>query len=170
MYSVGDFIIYGNDGVCEVDSIGIMNMLSSEKNYYTLISVNENVKIFAPTDTNVFMRPVSTYEEVVRLIENIPSIPIKQFNEKNIRLQKPYYENIIKKHDCEDLLALISGFNDKKIKGKKINQVDEKYKRIAQDLIRDEFAVALKIPRNEVESYIKNQIGNSNISYEGYLK
>lgn len=172
MYKIGEFIIYGNDGVCEVENVGLLNMSGIDKDryYYTLKPVNKSGKIFTSVDTGVFMRLISTCEEVQQLIELIPSIKGVECNEKNTRLLQPYYEKFIKTHDCIDLLALISGFYNKKTDGKKMGQIDEKYMRIAQGLIKDEFSAALGIPIEEVESYITEKISNSNMSYSGYLK
>jgi len=76
MYHVGDLIIYGNSGVCSVESIGKLDIrwINKSKLYYTLCPIYREGKIFAPIDTNLFMRPVITYEEVQHLIEIIPSI------------------------------------------------------------------------------------------------
>lgn len=172
MYKIGEFIIYGNNGICEVDNIGPLNMsgISNDKNYYTLRPINESGTIFTPVDTGVFMRSISTYDEVQDLIKCIPSIKEAECNEKNTRLLQPYYEKLIRTHDCIDLLSLIAGFHKKRVDGKKIGQIDDKYMRIAQGLIKDEFSIALKISKEEVEEYITNKIVDSGIDYEGYLK
>lgn len=164
MYKIGEFIIYGSNGVCEVQNIGKLNIRGIDKKntYYTLIPIDENGKIFAPIDTKVFMRNVITYEEAQRLIKLIPSIKEKQCNEKNIRLLQGYYQDLLKTHDCVDLLTVISSVNDKKANakknGKKLGQIDDRFMKIAEGLINDEFSVALGISRDEIEEYVKNKI------------
>lgn len=41
MFHVGDYIIYGSNGVCKVDKVGPMNLdgVSRDRMYYTLIPV-----------------------------------------------------------------------------------------------------------------------------------
>ena len=166
MYKIGEFIIYGNDGVCEVEDIGMLNIsgISKKKEYYTLRPVYENGRIYTPIDTNVFMRPIITYEEVQQLMEFLPSMKEMECNEKNSRLLESYYKKFMETHECVDLLAVISGIYKKKAnatnKGKKLGQIDEKFMRVAQGLINDEFSVVLGIPREEVEAYIKEKIEN----------
>jgi CarD family transcriptional regulator len=163
MYKIGEFIMYGNCGLCEVEAIGPLNIsgINDKKDYYTLKQIYENGKIFTPIDTDVFMRAISTYEEVQQLIERIPSMEEMDCNEKNINLLQSKYKRFIKTYECEDLLAVILGIYSKEYngtnKGKKLGQVDEKYMKLAQGLINDEFSIALGISREEVEKYIKEK-------------
>ncbi|MEG2787262.1 MAG: CarD family transcriptional regulator [Romboutsia sp.] len=164
MYKIGEFIIYGNDGVCEVEDIGEINIssINKKRTYYTLKPAYENGRIFTPVDTSVFMRAVITYEEVQQLIEMIPSMKDMEFKEKNSRLLQAYYKNILQTHECSDLLAVIAGIYEKKVsaenKGKKLGQIDDRFMKVAEGLINDEFSVVLGIPREEVPSYIRNKI------------
>lgn len=164
MYKIGEFIIYGSNGVCEIKNIGTLNIrgIDKENTYYTLMPIDEKGKIFVPIDTKVFMRNIITCEEAHRLIKLIPSIEEKQCTESSIRLLQDYYQNLLKTHDCMDLLTVISSINDKKTNvkknGKKLGQIDGKFMKIAEDLINDEFSVALGIPRDEIEEYVENKI------------
>lgn len=164
MYKIGEFIIYGNDGVCEVKDIGVLNIsgINKKRTYYTLKPTYENGKIFTPVDTDVFMRSVITYEEVQQLIELIPSMKDVEFKEKNSRLLQAYYKNILQTHECADLLSVIAGIYEKKAnaenKGKKLGQIDDRFMKVAEGLINDEFSVVLGIPREEVGTYISEKL------------
>ena len=164
MYKIGEYIIYGNDGVCKVEDVGVLNIsgINKKRIYYTLKPVYENGKIFTPIDTSVFMRSLINYEEVQQLIESIPYIKDKKCNEKNSRLLQIYYKNLLQTHECSDLLTLIAGIYEKKDKamenGKKLGQIDNRFMKVAEGLINDEFSVVLGIPREEVAYYIKEKI------------
>lgn len=164
MYKIGEYIIYGNDGVCKVEDVGVLNIsgINKKRIYYTLKPLYENGKIFTPIDTSVFMRSLINYEEVQQLIESIPYIKDKKCNEKNSRLLQIYYKNILQTHECSDLLTLIAGIYEKKDKamknGKKLGQIDNRFMKVAEGLINDEFSVVLGIPREEVADYIKEKI------------
>lgn len=164
MYKIGEYIIYGNDGVCKVEDVGVLNIsgINKKRVYYTLKPLYENGKIFTPIDTSVFMRSLITYEEVQQLIESIPYIKEKKCNEKNSRLLQIYYKNLLQTHECSDLLTLIEGVYEKKDnaikKGKKLGQIDNRFMKVAEGLIKDEFSVVLGIPREEVKNYIKEKI------------
>ena len=164
MYKIGEFIIYGNCGLCKVEDIGPIDIsgINNEKDYYTLKPVYEDGKIFTPIDTDVFMRAISTYEEAQQLIERIPYMEEMDCSEKSINILQSKYKSFIKTHDCEDLLAVILGIYKKEYnainKGKKLGQIDEKFMKLAQGLINDEFSIVLGISREEVEKYIKEKV------------
>lgn len=164
MYKIGELIIYGKDGVCKVEDIGTPNItgINKEKVYYTLKPIYQDGKIFTPVDTSVFMRAIITHDELQQLIEFIPSIEETQCNEKNSRVLQDYYKEFLKTHECSDLLTIMKSAYDKKTdainNGKKFGQIDEKFMKIAEDLIHDEFAVVLGIPRNEVATYIEEKV------------
>ncbi|MDB8791858.1 hypothetical protein PN398_14125, partial [Romboutsia sp. 1001216sp1] len=98
------------------------------------------------------------YEEVQQLIEGISSMEEMDCNEKNVNLLQSKYKCFIKNYECVDLLAVILGVYKKKYNGKKLGQVDEKFMKLAQGLINDEFSIALGISREEVEKYIKEKV------------
>ena len=164
MYKIGEYIIYGNDGVCEVENIGVLNIpgMDKQKIYYTLKPVYENGRIFTPIDTSVFMRSLITYEEVQNLIKSIPYIEENKCDEKNSRSLQLYYKNLLQTHECSDLLTLLSGIYDKKAKainsGKKLGQIDDRFMKAAEGLINDEFSLILGIPREEIGDYIREKI------------
>ena len=62
MFKEGDFIIYGSNGVCQVEHIGSMDLqgVPGDKMYYTLVPVyEEKSRLFTPVDNHkVVMRPV----------------------------------------------------------------------------------------------------------------
>ena len=59
MYQAGEFIVYGTNSVCRVESIGKPPFETEEdKLYYTLVPVTGTETIYIPTDSPVFTRPV----------------------------------------------------------------------------------------------------------------
>lgn len=160
MYKIGEFIIYGNEGVCRIDDISELSIAWSSKGkiYYTLKPMNKNGKIFTPIDTSIFMRPIMSYEEVHQLIEKIPSIKEIDHDEKSARELQKYYKDVLKNHDCMELLSVITTFREKKntaiSNGKKLNQTDDNIMKIAKNLIESEFSIVLGIDKKDVESYI----------------
>ena len=57
MYEIGQYIIYGENGVCTVDAIGPLSMRGSDKDriYYTLSPYVGTGTFYAPVDTKVYM-------------------------------------------------------------------------------------------------------------------
>ena len=78
MFEIGDYIIYGNNGVCKVVEIGPIQLTNSknDKLYYTLEPVYETgSKVYTPVgNKKVLMRRVISKEEAIDLIDSIPNI------------------------------------------------------------------------------------------------
>ena len=162
MYQIGDLIIYGGNGVCRVDDIGMLDIPSLENNrlYYTLSSYYRDLKILTPVDTNVFMRSVIKYEEALELIKRIPKLDTGIYEHLDARVIKEHYHLVIESNNCLDMLQLIKNIYAKqkivKKIGNKLTQVDEQYKKRAQEIIDEEFAIALCIQKEDVKDYIKD--------------
>ena len=85
MYNIGDYIIYGNSGVCKVITISKAPIegLNPERDYYTLQPIFDSVMIYVPIDTEVFMRPLMTVLEVEDLLRKIPDIKVSIISTNN---------------------------------------------------------------------------------------
>ena len=73
MFEVGEYIVYGCKGVCQVEEITHIDIPGSNKDrlYYVLAPLEDrNGKIYAPTDNaKVAMRKVITRQEAEQLID-----------------------------------------------------------------------------------------------------
>lgn len=59
MFAVGDLIVYSETGVCRVEQVGAPPFdPKAKREYYTLSPLNSRETIYAPVDTQVFMRPI----------------------------------------------------------------------------------------------------------------
>lgn len=164
MYQIGDLIICGDNGVCEVKSIGKLDLEWIDKNkpYYTLHPIYQPGKLYMPIDTCINMRPVITYEEAQQLIDRIPSINGIDCSNHNPKLLKEHYRELLHTHKCTDLIKLIKTIYEKNIdlinNGKHLGQIDNKYIKQAEDLLYGELAMALNISKEEVRDYITSKI------------
>jgi len=164
MYQPGDLIVYGSEGVCRVEAIGPLRLsdMKSDKLYYTLQPVYRTGTVFAPVEGKVFMRPVISREQAEALVHAIPQVREQQLDRRNLRAAGAYYQKMIASHDCTDLVQLIKTIYSKQQSaqavGRKGNQADERYRKLAEDLLHGELAVALDIPKDEVENYIRKTL------------
>lgn len=166
MYSVGDIIVYGCEGVCKIDRIDKINIsgLNNNKLYYYLIPLFRNGMIYAPTDTPVKMRNVISEKEALELIDRIPELQADVCNEKNIRVLNDYYQSVIKRCDCEELVKIIKAIETKRAsaasRGKHLGTVDERYLNKAREMLLDELAVSLNRDKNEIDRFIRDKAKN----------
>jgi len=164
MFSVGDMIIYGSEGVCTIEKIDCMNIsgISKDKKYYYLTPLYRGGTIYAPTDTPVFIRNLITKEEALALIDKIPEIEADTFSSVNIRLLSDHYQSIIKSYKCEDLVKVMKSIYKKRQsameKGKRLGSVDERFLVKTENMLFGELAVALGIERDEVDDFIRQKL------------
>ncbi len=163
MFKINDYIIYGGNGVCKVVDIGIPNLYRSgeKKEYYTLEPLYENGKIFTPVDNDkVVMRKIISKEEVDKLIRGINKLNVEWIQDNKEREVK--FKEMYSKFSCSDFLRLIKIILERKkicaAEGKKLSIMDDRYLKKAKEYIDNEFAVALNIPKDMVNKYIKNSI------------
>ena len=160
MYQAGEFIVYGTSNVCRVESIGKPPFEDEEgKDYYTLVPVTGAETIYVPTDSPVFMRPVISREKAEELIDSIPNIEEDTFTCHSVRMANEHYQETLKTHDCEALVQLIKTVYAKARRhGRRVSQVDQRYRKRAEELLHSELSVALGIPVKEVPGYIIERI------------
>lgn len=167
MFQVGELIIYGGEGVCRVEAVGPISMFDAKKDkpYYTLVPVYRVGKIYTPVDTTVLMRPILSKQEAEELIRKIPEIEESTYTERNPRVLGAFYQEIIRSHNCTDMIRLIKTAYKKsqarRARGAKPGQVDERYMKRAEELLYGELAAALDIPREEVGRYIAQTVSLS---------
>jgi len=163
MFNVGDYIIYGNNGVCLVDKIGEMggSRKTQARVYYTLIPCySKGSKIFTPVDNEkVKMRHVISRDEALKLIDEIEEIDyLEIIDEKKRDLE---YKDALSKCDCRELVSIIKTIRahiKKRMKvGKKITSGDEKYCRLAEDSLYGELAISLEMERDEVKDMVSKK-------------
>lgn len=159
MYSEGEYVIYGMNGVCRVNGITTLDFKDVPKDleYYVLFSENNGGKIYVPVDIGESnMRRVITKTEAEELITKMPLIePIIVNNEK---LAEEAYKKCFRCFDCTEWIRLIKYIYHRKQQrlssGKKITATDEKYMHMAEDALYSELGIALDIPKEQVLDYI----------------
>jgi CarD family transcriptional regulator len=165
MYTVGDMVLYGGTGVCRVADIAARGEPSAdgERLFYVLEPLYQNCTIYTPVDaTHVVMRPILSREEAERLIAGIPSVPAEVCRIRAVKELDDHYKTAIKTYDAADLLALTLSIHAKKRemeqKKHKFGSVDEKYMRLAEDVLFGELAAALGIPKEAVQESVARQV------------
>ncbi len=165
MYQKGEYIIYGNTGVCRVEDVAVPdNIPIKEKGalYYKLSPVYGVGSIYIPVDTEVFMRPVLTKAQANELIDKIPNIKEQVYEAKDQKNLADCYRASLRAHECEELVGMIKAIYQKHKKlegeGRRLGKADAEYMKQAQALLHGELAVVLGISFEEVPKYIAARI------------
>jgi CarD family transcriptional regulator len=164
MFDVGDFMIYGSNGVCKVTDVGPMKMpgIPKDKLYYTMVPCYiRDSEIFTPVDNErVVMRKVMSKDEAEDFISSMPDIgELEIIEEKKRELE---YKQAVLTCDPTVLVELIKTIQirmDERIaEGKKVTSSDSKYFHLAEDSLYGELAISLDMEKDEVKDYVKNKV------------
>lgn len=160
MFSIGEYVVCGNKGVCVVEKITRLDIMGADKEreYYILKPLYlSGSTVYVPVDSpKESMRRVLRREEAQRLIESIPRLTLLDIS--NEKLSEQAYRECMRTNSCEEWVRVIKTIYLRKQKrleaGRKVTAVDAKYFRMAEESLYGELAVALEMPRGEVEAYI----------------
>ena len=161
MFDVGEFVVFGSDGVCKIESIGALDMdgISTEKIYYTLIPVGKsgNGRIYAPVDgKRVTIRRVIDKEEADKFISEINSIDKLIIPDEKKREER--YKQVIQNCDLREMVQLIKEINARRKMrdaiGKKLTALDERYFGLAENCLFSELSLPLEMEKSQIRDYI----------------
>ena len=161
MFSVGDKIIYGENGVCTVESIGPLSMAgaSKDKLYYYLSPLIGSGTYFAPVDSGAYMRPVMSRAEAEALIDSMPGIQPAICTDNRFNHVDAFYKELFKQHSCEALVSIVKGLKSRMSDRKTKSSRAEATMKRAKDILHGELSVALEIDVKDVEGYIASRLG-----------
>ena len=164
MFEIGEYVVCGNKGVCVVEDVAKLDIsgVDREREYYILKPLYmAGSTVYVPVDSaEKSMRRVLKRHEAQKLIRDIPDIPLLVIT--NDKLTEQMYRECIRANDCEELIKIIKTIymrTQKRLQaGRKVTAVDAKYFHMAEDNLYGELAVALEMPKDEVEGYITREM------------
>lgn len=154
MYEIGQYVIYGENGVCTVDAIGPLSMRGSDKDriYYTLSPYVGTGTFYAPVDTKVFMRPVISKDTAEAFLDSLGDIKPAICQDIRFTHVDAFYKELFQEHTCEALAALLKGIFSQE-RTNRSNRIDMVMRR-AKEILSSELAVATGVPYGEMEETV----------------
>lgn len=164
MFAIGEYIVYGNTGVCKVTETTKISVpgTKDDRLYYTLEPVyDKGCRLFTPVDNQkVKMRPILTKQEADDLISRIKEIDILWVKDEKSREET--YKEAIRTCNCEEWIRIIKTlYQRKKARleaGKKVTSSDAKYLHLAEESLYGEFSIIFGVPKDEVEDFIYKRV------------
>lgn len=165
MYQVGDWIIYGNTGLCQVAEIKTVDspLIGSSQLHYVLKPLSQGYTISTPVgNSKVSTRPIISKREAERLFDEIPFIEARAYYSQRAQELAEHYKTLVVTQDCGDLIELTMSLYAKKQqiseeKGR-FGAVDQKFLKQAEDVLFGELSVALGMPKEVVAGYIASTV------------
>ena len=160
MYKVNDTVLYGNEGICQIENIIEKKLTNQSIEYYVLKPVyKDNATVYVPTQNQDLvkkMKKLLSYDEIMDLIQNMPDCPVDWIENDNQRKEK--YRVIIRSGDHKQLIQMVKTlYHHKKSlekTGKKFHVSDEKFMKEAENILYEEFAYVLNIKKEDVIPFI----------------
>lgn len=165
MYQIGDMVLYGMEGVCEITGKEHRATAGVEGDYYVLKPVeNGQSTVWVPAGNPQLvhkMRKLLSAQEVYQLIHKMASQPVMPW-EDNDRARRDHFQEILRSGDRISLISMIRTLylhqQELAAKGKKLHLSDEKQMKEAEKQLHEEFAHVLHIDRDQVVPFIVREI------------
>lgn len=165
MFSVGDYVVHRNSGICKVKEIAPLPMAGGleDTDYYFLTPVNgKSSEIFSPvSDKNGSLRKVLTEAEAQALLQSIPELTEEMI--ENDKQRDARYKEAIRSCDCRELVKILKLLNARKQKrlaeGKKCTASEERYFKQAEENLCSELAFVLGKERVQMQQELAEIIG-----------
>ena len=165
MFSIGETIVYGCEGVCVIERLEEMKVGRDRAQYYVLRPVSRNTStLFVPANNAQLlqkMRPVLTKEELHALLTKTAHAQGEWIEDAAQR--KTVFQSLLSCGERENILLMLRLVHLQRQalaqKGKHLRTADEQFLRDAEKLFRDEFAYVLQIPQGQVNDYVRSYIG-----------
>lgn len=166
-FKIGDNIVYGGSGVCQIDDIKDISFFHEQpQKYYVLkpLFVKQAAVVYVPFENKAQVsriQPVLSKKEAIALIDALPIKTGMWIEDRNDR--KDTFSSIVTTGTREEILGLIHLINSHArllLKdGKHLNAQDERVLNDAKNRINNEFAIALDIEPDGVCEMIQEKTG-----------
>ncbi len=161
MFKIGDVILYGAQGICEISHIESKQIGKTISDYYVLKPLfNENTAVFVPVENEFLtakMQSVLTKQDADELIKKAPKIEFFETKDENEKREQ--YKAVLSSGDREKLISVIKTIKAeqsvRRQSGKKLNMIDEQTLRKAELLLYNELAYVLDVTPDEAQNIIK---------------
>lgn len=172
MFEVGDYVVYGTNGVCTVDSVGKIDsgIFDNKKNYYTLVPYYaRSGKIYVPVDSDkVTMRKVLTKDQALEFIDSIKDIEGLWITDEKTR--ELSYKEAFRTHDCAGYVRIIKTIyhrmEERTAEKKKLTSTDERYFKMVEDYLYGELGISLSMEKEKVKEFLIDKLGQGQTEAE----
>ena len=146
MFSVGEYIIYGVEGVCEVEEAGKLKVAGLDKNreYYRLRPYYHGGTIYTPVDGKAVMRPVLTRTELEGLLPRLPELEPLDDVPADSRRRRTL-------HNKQQALSASR---------RTVSSTELRSWKMAEEMLYGEFGFALGMPPSKVKAYLQEKLGS----------
>ena len=167
MFGVGEYIVYGINGICRVEDVCASPFDKTDlRTYYLLVPLNNPMSstIYTPVNNErVPMRRLMTKEEIESLIAAMPEIDLLTIPVEKQR--REIYRTTIGTLAPEGYVQVIKTVHRRREEltaaRKHFPVTDLEYGRLAKHLLYSECAHVLGMEEDGIEAYIEQKLGKA---------
>lgn len=166
MFSVGDYVVYAEDGVCQVVGVGKLSISSRYARsdvYYTLRPLFYKGTIYSPVDARTPMRALISRDEALSLLDRLPMLAGSASYASDKKQLTEYYKSALSPNTCDAFAKTYKGIYEKYHAPEKLGKlpgtVEMQYFKRASEMLVQELSVALKEPMASVQDQIERVCG-----------
>lgn len=161
MYEVGQRVVYGIHGVCEIIDIEVKTVDRKRISYFVLEPLDQpGARYYIPTEKPAALAklsPLLTRQELDELLLSCDPSGNSWIADENQR--KMRYRELISGADRKALVVMVHTLHMHKNRqveqGRKFHLCDENFLRDAEKLLCSEFSLVLNLSKEETENYLK---------------
>ncbi len=161
MYQVGQKVVYGIHGVCDILDIEVRSIDRQKIAYFVLEPLEQpGARYYIPKDNPAALSKLSPLlgrQELEALIAECDPSGNSWIADENQRKQR--YRELIGSGDRRGLVVMVHTLHMHKKKqaelGRKFHLCDENFLRDAEKLLCSEFSLVLNLSREETAAYLK---------------
>ena len=160
MYEIGDVVVFGAEGLCRIEEITEKKFGKEKIQYYVLRQLNRGNSVnYVPVNNEKSvskMRTVLTEKEIREIISETSGAASNWI--ENNRERQLAFKDIILYGDSRDLIRPVRDLyirrKEQAANGKKLHAADERVFKDAENIVFEEIAYALRIPKEKVMDFI----------------
>ncbi|MBQ6588953.1 MAG: CarD family transcriptional regulator [Butyrivibrio sp.] len=157
MLNIGECVIYGSHGLCQVREILVPTFLErgKEKQYYMMISaVDAGSVLYVPVEgAEDKVREVISADYAEDLIDDIEEVEEIELPEG--KKAEPAILEIIKRNVVDEMMGLVKSLRrikaTREAEGKRFATLNEKYLNMAEKLLYTELAYSLETEKDNIK-------------------
>lgn len=165
-FEVGQYVVYGTNGICMVDSIELVSFAAgTPKEYYYVLRQHKNPsnKYFVPLKNEALLstlREPMRREDIEDILMGLSDDDVTWISDRRERGER--FRDILHEGVSGRLLSMIICIYEKKRElaksGKKLSVTDQTTLKSAEKLVEEEFAWALEMDPGEVPAFIRRRL------------
>ena len=157
MLNIGECVIYGSHGLCQVREILVPSFLErgKEKQYYMMISaVDAGSVLYVPVEgAEDKVREVIGADYAEDLIDDIEEVEEIELPEG--KKAEPAILEVIKRNAVDEMMGLVKSLRrikaTREAEGKRFSTLNEKYLNMAEKLLYTELAYSLETEKDNIK-------------------